>query len=225
MDASSQKRIAAEIMKCGISRVRIKQTEEVEEALTREDIRGLIQKGMIWSVQKKGTSKFASKKKLEQKKKGRMRGPGRRKGTKGARKNDKTKWIEKVRPLRRLLSELREAEQVSRENYGILYRRVKGGFFRNKSHLMFYLKDHDMLKTGTSKKQAMKKIKAPAKPVKAARKTAKKAGKPAAKPKAKPKAPKRAHPHPLTYPHGHRRTGGRKQAAKKAEKGKPRARK
>ena len=65
-------------MKCGISRVRIKQTEEVEEALTREDIRGLIQKGEIWSVQKKGTSKFASKKKLEQKKKGRMRGPGRR---------------------------------------------------------------------------------------------------------------------------------------------------
>ena len=165
MDASSQKRIAAEIMKCGISRVRIKQTEEVEEALTREDIRGLIKKGVIWSIQKKGTSKFASKKKLEQKKKGRMRGPGRRKGTKGARKNDKTKWIEKVRPLRKLLSELREAEQISRENYGILYRRIKGGFFRNKSHLMYYLKDHDMLKD-VSKKQAMKKIKASTKPAK-----------------------------------------------------------
>jgi large subunit ribosomal protein L19e len=146
MDMGSQKRIAARIMKCGVSRVRIKPSEEVEEALTREDIRGLIQKGMIWSVQKKGTSKFASKKKLEQKRKGRMRGPGRRKGTKGARKNDKTKWIEKVRPLRRLLTELREDGRIGRQDYGILYRRVKGGFFRNRKHLLYYLKEHDMLK-------------------------------------------------------------------------------
>ena len=137
MDMGSQKRIAARIMKCGVSRVRIKPSEEVEEALTREDIRGLIQKGMIWSIQKKGTSKFASKKKLEQKRKGRMRGPGRRKGTKGARKNDKTKWIEKVRPLRRLLAELRENGQIGRQDYGVLYKRVKGGFFRNKKHLLY----------------------------------------------------------------------------------------
>ncbi len=146
MDMGSQKRIAARIMKCGVSRVRIKPSEEVEEALTREDIRGLIQKGMIWSVQKKGTSKFASKKKLEQKRKGRMRGPGRRKGTKGARKNDKTKWIEKVRPLRRLLAELRGSGQIGRQDYGVLYKRVKGGFFRNRKHLLYYLKEHDMLK-------------------------------------------------------------------------------
>jgi large subunit ribosomal protein L19e len=146
MDMSSQKKIAARIMKCGVSRVRIRPGEEVDEALTREDIRGLIQKGMIWSIQKKGTSKFASKKRLEQKKKGRSRGPGKRKGTKGARKNDKTKWIEKVRPLRRMLSEMKEGGQITVQDYGVLYRRVKGGFFRNKKHLLFYIKEHDMLK-------------------------------------------------------------------------------
>jgi large subunit ribosomal protein L19e len=151
MDMASQKRIAARIMKCGVSRVRIKPSEEVEEALTREDIRGLIQKGLVWKVQKRGTSKFASKKKLGQKRKGRMRGPGRRKGTKGARKKDKTKWMEKVRPLRRLLSELRESGRIERSDYGMLYRRVKGGFFRNKKHLLYYLKEHDMLKSGTGK--------------------------------------------------------------------------
>ena len=53
--------------------------------------------------------------------------------TKGARKNDKTKWIEKIRPLRKLLSEMRESRQISREDYGILYRRAKGGFFRRKA--------------------------------------------------------------------------------------------
>lgn len=145
MDMGSQKRIAARIMKCGVSRVKIKPSEEVEEALTREDIRGLIQKGLVWKVQKKGTSKFASKKKLKQKKKGRMRGPGKRKGTKGARKNDKTKWIEKVRSLRSLLADLRAKGQITRRDYGLLYKRVKGGFFRNKKHLLFYLKEHDML--------------------------------------------------------------------------------
>jgi large subunit ribosomal protein L19e len=158
MEASSQKRIAADMLKCGVSRVRMKQSEAVEEALTREDIRGLIKSGDIWSIQKKGTSKFATKKNLEQKKKGRMRGSGSRKGTRGARKNDKTKWIEKVRPLRRLLSDLKTAGQISTEDYGLLYRRVKGGFFRNKNHLMYYIKDHDMLKQGISKKQAMQKI-------------------------------------------------------------------
>ena len=154
MDMASQKRIAARIMKCGVSRVRITPGEEVEEALTREDIRGLIQKGLVWKVQKKGTSKFASKKKLEQKRKGRMRGPGRRKGTRGARKNDKTKWIEKVRPMRRLLTELRESGRIEKSDYGMLYRRVKGGFFRNKKHLLYYLREHDMLKAG--KKPARK---------------------------------------------------------------------
>lgn len=190
MDMRSQKQIAARIMKCGVSRVRIKQAEEVEEALTREDIRGLIQKGIVWKVQKAGTSKFASKKRLEQKKKGRMRGPGKRKGTKGARKNDKTKWMERVRPLRRLLAELRESGHLSRQDYGLLYRRVKGGFFRNKKHLLYYLKENDMLKKGRkarvrkarARKAKFRKAvvkKAPARP------PAKKAAKPKAKPSKK----------------------------------------
>jgi large subunit ribosomal protein L19e len=194
MDASSQKRIAADLMKCGVSRVRIAQSEEVEEALTREDIRGLIQKGDIRKLQKKGTSKFASKKKLEQKKKGRMRGPGRRKGTKGARKNDKTKWIEKVRPLRRLLSEMKESGQISTQDYRMLYMRVKGGFFRNRNHLLYFMKEHDILSRKVSKRDARKALgkasqKKAAARKKAPRKTAvkKEAVKPAKKTAARPK--------------------------------------
>lgn len=185
MDTSSQKRIAAEIMKCGLSRVRIKQTDDAEEALTREDIRNLIQEGVIWRVQKKGTSKFASKKKLEQKKKGRMRGDGRKKGAKGARKKDKTKWMEKVRPLRKLISELRAAEQISTEDYRNLYKRVKGGFFRNKTHLMYFIKERDMISKDITKKQAKERIrKASKKPAKPAKKPAPK--KPVKKPTKKP---------------------------------------
>jgi large subunit ribosomal protein L19e len=156
MDMASQKQIAARIMKCGVSRVRIRQSEETEDALTREDIRGLIQKGIVWKLQKKGTSKFASKVRLAQKKRGRMKGPGSRKGAKGARKPEKAIWMEKIRPLRRLLAELRESGQIAKEDYGMLYRRAKGGFFRNKKHLLYYLKENDMLKPRPKRAKAAK---------------------------------------------------------------------
>jgi len=55
MDLSSQKRIAADVLKCGITRVRItadgEAMKEVEEALTREDIRALVRKGLIKKIQ------------------------------------------------------------------------------------------------------------------------------------------------------------------------------
>ena len=68
MNLSTQKRIAAEIMKCGVSRIRIKEDKDVEEALTREDIRNLIKKGLIKRIQKKGTSRVHARAILRQKK-------------------------------------------------------------------------------------------------------------------------------------------------------------
>ena len=61
MGLNSQKKIAASLLKCGASRIRIKQSKEVDEALTRNDIRELIKKGYIWKEQKKGSSKKYSK--------------------------------------------------------------------------------------------------------------------------------------------------------------------
>ncbi len=146
MNTSSQKRIAAQVLKCGTSRVKLKESHEVEEALTRQDVRDLVQKGEVYKKQKKGTSRFAARKKLVQKKKGRMRGMGKRKGTFGARKKDKTKWIEAVRAQRSLIRELRDNGKIDVSLYRKLYMRVKGGFFRNRSHIMMYLKEHEMLK-------------------------------------------------------------------------------
>jgi len=190
MNTSSQKRIAAQVLKCGTSRVKLKESQEVEEALTRQDIRDLVQKGDVYKKQKKGTSKFASRKRLSQKKKGRMRGMGKRKGTLGARKNDKTKWIETVRAQRSLLRELRDNGKIDVSLYRKLYMRVKGGFFRNRSHIMMYLKEHELLRGMRAetikpvKKAAPKKIAKEAKPApkKVVRKPVKKAAKkPAAK--------------------------------------------
>jgi len=180
------KKIAAGIMKCGVSRVRIKDTTAAEEALTRNDIRDLINNKKIIKIQKKGSSKFRWKKKLEQKKKGRMRGFGSRKGTRNARAPEKKSWMETVRPLRRLLKNLRENEQITPKVYSKIYMRIKGGAFRSKSHLMLYLKEHELLKAPKPKikkdvkKPVKKEAKTEKKPLKKEKKESKKE-----KPKAK----------------------------------------
>jgi len=150
---NSQKRIASKILKCGVSRIRIKASKEVEEALTREDVRNLIRKGFIWKEQKKGTAKFNVKQKLRQKKKGRMKGHGSRKGTRGARKPRKKVWIESVRPLRKLLRELRDSGKIDKRVYRKIYLMIKGGSFRNKKHLLYYLKDHELMKVKEEEKK------------------------------------------------------------------------
>ena len=69
MSSRTLRKIAADLLKSGESRIRIEQGKETEEALTREDVRGLISKGLVKKVQKKGTSKFMVRKKQKQKKK------------------------------------------------------------------------------------------------------------------------------------------------------------
>lgn len=163
----SQKRIAAQILKCGVSRVRISQGKEAEEALTRQDIRNLIRTGVIWKVQKKGQSRFYKIKRLEQKKKGRRKGEGSRKG-KTAAKRRKKNWLITVRTLRRLLKELKDTGRIERKTYTNVYKKIKGGAFRNKSHLMLYLKERELLKPFEAGKQIQKtgKPKAAKKPAK-----------------------------------------------------------
>jgi hypothetical protein len=74
-----------------------------------------------------------------------MRGFGSRKGTRNARMPEKRSWMETVRPLRKLLRDLRDNGQITRTSYSKIYMRIKGGAFRNKSHLMLYLKENEFL--------------------------------------------------------------------------------
>ena len=144
MPLVNQRRIAGDLMKCGVSRVRFMDEEAVSEALTREDIRGLIAKGSIIKIQKKGTTHGPAKKIRKQKAKGRRQGRGSRKGASGARMVPKQHWIRSVRGMRRALIQLKEREEISPENYAMLYGRIKGGMFRSKRHLMTTIKEGNM---------------------------------------------------------------------------------
>jgi len=204
----SQKRMAAEIMKCGTSRVKITTNKEVEEALTREDVRNLIRKGFIKKIQKRGSSRAAARKTLAQKKKGRRKGMGSRKGSKRARISRKEQWMRNVKIMRKLIKELRDTGRIERRDYRRLYLRVKGGMFRNRKHIMLYLKEHELLKV--TSKPAVKKSKPKTKPAKpAAKPTAKK---PTTKKPHKPKATK------TTKPKHAKATAPKKKATKKTAK-------
>lgn len=182
MNLSTKRRMAASIMKVGKGRVWLDpdEAEDIEEAVTRDDVRGLIHDGVIQAKPKIGTSRGRANFKKAQKAKGRRSGHGSRKGAKGARLPKKRRWISTIRPIRKTLLELREAKKIDSATHRKLYGMAKGGMFKSKAHLNMYLLEKKLI---TEEKKAEKPKKAP--------KTAKKT---AAKPKAAKAVKKKAAP-------------------------------
>ena len=135
-----QKRLAAKILKVGESKIWIDPTKikDAQTAITRIDVKNLIKKGII--------KKLPGKVKMPKAKKKRRHGPGSRKGSKHARLPKKRRWINTVRPLRRMLRELKSDGSIDNRTYRRLYMLVKGGQFRNRSHLRIYLQQRGLLK-------------------------------------------------------------------------------
>jgi len=159
MDLKSQKQMAAKILKCGVSRVWVdpKRMGEVNEAITKADIRALIRRGVIKELHKIGVSRGRARKRMTQKKKGRRKGHGSRKGKLGARFSRKRAWMNRIRAIRKILKELRDASQIDKKTYRNLYRKAKGGFFRSKAHLKNYLEREGLIKKEDGDKDAKKK--------------------------------------------------------------------
>ncbi|MFB6213537.1 MAG: 50S ribosomal protein L19e, partial [Candidatus Nanohaloarchaea archaeon] len=116
-DLKSQKRMAAEVLDVGKNRVWIDpdETEKVEEAITRQDIRNLVESGTIQKKDEKGNSRGRARENRNQKVKGRRKGHGSRKGKKTARKDSKQEWMEKIRAIRKRLKEMRDEGTVTQE--------------------------------------------------------------------------------------------------------------
>ncbi len=138
MKVDRAKEIVASIYGVGKRRVKIDPAhiDEVEGALTKDDLRRLVEAGIIIIEQKRGYSRVRARKLRIKKKKGRRRGPGSRKGAPGARLDPKKAWMRKIRAIRRLLKRLREKGVIDRKTYRKLYRQAKGGHIRSKSHVM-----------------------------------------------------------------------------------------
>lgn len=142
MSLTLQKRLAAELLKCGESRVRFdeERLDEIEAAISREEIRRLIEDGAIYKLQEKGISRG----RLRERKK--RKGPGRRKGGKYSVIPRKTRWILKVRAQRKALKKLRDSRMLEEGAYRKVYKMVKSGAFKSVSAMMDYLKQNKLLR-------------------------------------------------------------------------------
>lgn len=143
-----QKRLASQVMKCGLGRVKFDPTKlgEIKEAITKFDILRLINKGTIYKVQSQGISRARAKHISAQKRKGRKSGQGSRKGKSTARLNPKTMWIANARAQRTLAKALKEGQIIDNEAYRSIYTKIKGGFFRSTKHIKIYIQEQEMVR-------------------------------------------------------------------------------
>jgi len=141
-DLANQRRLAAALLKCGEGRVWIDPAsqEELEDSVTRGDIRSAIKAGVIRRKQVRGTSRSRARRRAAELAKGRHAGPGSRRGTPTARVPRKERWMRRIRAQRDLLRDLRGSKQIPPKVYREFYRRAKGGMFRSRSHLLVNLR-------------------------------------------------------------------------------------
>ena len=154
MNLKNLRRLAADLLGCGLNRVWITNDpsfdEELLEAITRDDVRSLIAKRRIQKRHEVGVSRGRTRARAQQKLKGRRRGPGSRKGTWNARDRRKRRWIRVIRPIRSRLRALRAAGQIDARTYRKFYAQAKGGMFKNRAHLEQQIRASGGLKGETS---------------------------------------------------------------------------
>jgi large subunit ribosomal protein L19e len=145
-DLQTQKRLAGTIMKSAPKRVRFDpaRLHDIKAAITKADIKKLIDQGVIDVIAKKGVSRSRAKHVASQRAKGLRKGPGSKEGKATARNPSKAAWMAKVRAQRNFLMELREKKILTLENYRVLYTKSKGGYFRNVRHIKIYLNEQNL---------------------------------------------------------------------------------
>ena len=146
MSLKSQRRLAAEILKIGENRVWIdpERIEDVQMAITREEIKKLIHEGAIKKLKEKGVSRARARVIREKKKKGLRRGPGSRSGAMHARISKKEAWMKKIRALRRRLRELKEKKIITVSVYRKVYKMAGSGSFKSIAEMERYLKANNL---------------------------------------------------------------------------------
>lgn len=149
----NKKKLAAKILKTGLDKVKFapEALEEIQKALTRSDIRGLIAVGKIYKGGKNSQSHAGARHNLKQKQKGRRANTGSRKGAKFAGVSRKDQWMNRVRTQRLFLNLLREKGLISTQNFRMIYLKIKGGYFRNKRHIKLYLNEYKLFESPQKK--------------------------------------------------------------------------
>ena len=143
-DLSAQRRLAADVLDVGKNRVWFDPDahEEIAEAITREDVRALVDDGTVRAKEATGNSRGRARERNEKRAYGHLKGPGTRRGPAGAREDSKSRWTDDIRAQRRELRELRDAGELTPTEYRELYAKAAGGEFRSVRYLENYIEQH-----------------------------------------------------------------------------------
>lgn len=151
MNLEIQKRLSSKVAKVGLARVKInpENVDQVKEAITKADIRDLIDNKIIEILPLVRNSRARARARAKAKKRGRQSGPGSKVGTKNARTPTKRVWINRIRLQRKIIKSFKDSGRLSTGDWKTLYYRAKGGFFRNKRHLLQVIEQGKLLKEKT----------------------------------------------------------------------------
>lgn len=143
MSLVSQRRLAADLLKVGESRVWVdpEDTDRVSSAITLNEIRKLIHEGSIRKLPETGISRGRKRVRRQELLAGRHKGPGR---VKGHSKQSKRRWVVRIRSIRRRLRALRGKRFITTQVYQKLFMMAKGGTFRSAAHLDEYIDTHKL---------------------------------------------------------------------------------
>ncbi|MBI5871710.1 hypothetical protein HZB88_01340 [archaeon] len=122
MNLNKKKKLIARMLNLGVKRIVIdsSRSNEIKEAITREDMRELIREGAI-TIREMGGRRHRKRKRWK-------RGEGKIKKRAGQRKRA---YIKITRKLRKYLSDSSEKEKISHEKYRDLRKQIKAKAFKN----------------------------------------------------------------------------------------------
>jgi large subunit ribosomal protein L19e len=130
-DLSAQKRLASDVLDVGENKVWFDPDRQgdIAEAITREDIRELVDEGAVQADEPGGNSRGQARERQEKRAYGHQTGPGSRRGKAGARQDPKGDWQSRIRAQRERLKQLRDEGALSQSAYRDLYNKAGGGEF------------------------------------------------------------------------------------------------
>lgn len=136
VNLKKKRELVARILGIGANRVRFEpdKLDDIADSITREDLRSLVKRGTIWTTKVKGTSRGRAKTMQAIRKKSGL-GPGSKKGKKTARTGKKSAYVTKIRSMRYHLKVMKDRNEINRQTYWLIYKKVDGGQVRSVSHL------------------------------------------------------------------------------------------
>jgi large subunit ribosomal protein L19e len=136
VNLKKKRELVSRMLGVGSNRIRFEpdKLDDISDSITRENLRGLIKNGSIWTEKPKGTSRARAQAKRQIKKKHGM-GEGSKKGKKTARMGKKQIHVKRVRSMRYHLKVLKDRNDLNSETFWTLYKKVNGNQVRSLSHL------------------------------------------------------------------------------------------